>query len=38
MDNHIANSVNYQKTASNLLAVIFLAVGMAVAVYLGAFP
>jgi hypothetical protein len=44
MDNHIstsaryANSVDYQKTAANLLALIFLAVSMAIAVYLGAFP
>ena len=38
MDNNNAVSVNYRKTASNLLAVIFLAAGMAVAMYLGAFP
>lgn len=33
-----ANGVNYQKTAANLAAIVFLASGMALAIYLGVFP
>jgi hypothetical protein len=33
-----ANSVNYQKMAANLVAIVFLASGMALAMYLGVFP
>jgi hypothetical protein len=32
------NSVNYRKMVANLLALAFLVSGMAIALYLGAFP
>jgi hypothetical protein len=38
MENHIAASAYYRKMASNLLALAFLATGMVLAMYLGAFP
>jgi hypothetical protein len=38
MENHVTASAYYRKTAASLLALIFLVAGMALAMYLGAFP
>jgi uncharacterized membrane protein YfcA len=38
MNNFSEVSAHYRKTATNLLAVAFLASGMALVMYLGAFP